>query len=117
MSRVVLVTGGAACLVFALCYWVVDIRGLRLGIKWLWILGLNPIVIWVLAVGLKTSLGAKGWVNGEGRWRSVWTILFESVSLPQTSPEMNSLLFAVLFSGLLYAAAHGLYSRKIVVRI
>jgi predicted acyltransferase len=113
----VLVTGGAACLVFALFYWVVDVKGLRLGIKWLWILGLNPIVMWVLAVALKTSLGAKGWINGEGLWRSVWTILFEIVSLPQVSLKMNSMLFALLFAGFLYTVAYGLSLRKILIRI
>lgn len=113
----VLVTGGLAFLSFGLCYWVLDVRERRFGIKWLRVLGLNPIVMWILAVGLKSLLEAKGWVNESGRWRSIWTIFFEQVAIPQLSMQMNSLLFSFLFVAVLYMFAHMLYSRNIIIRI
>ena len=112
-----MMVGGIACLCFGLCYWALEIKGVRRGMKLFWVLGMNPITIWVLAVGLKDLLGAKGFASPEGKWRSVWAIAFENISIPKLPAEINSLIFALIFIGFFYGVAHFLYSRKIIIRV
>ncbi len=109
--------GGVACLCFALLYWTIEVRGVRFGMKALSILGMNPILMWILSVVSKSLLGAKGFLNDEGKWRSIWLIMFESMSSSHISPEMNSAIFAVIYASFLYGFAHLLYSRNLVIRI
>jgi predicted acyltransferase len=109
--------GGIACLSFAMIEFLLESEKIRRGAHFLRVLGMNPILIWILAVDLKSLLGAKGFLDADGKWRSIWLILFEKVSFFHISPEMNSMIFALVFCFVLFLIAYILFSRNIVIRI
>jgi predicted acyltransferase len=109
--------GGIACICFALLHKLLEYKRVRRGAHFLRVLGMNPILIWVVAVVMKSLLGAKGFVNTDGRWRSIWLVLHEKISIGLLSPEINSLIFAMFFSIAIYGIAQVCYRRKIFIRI
>jgi predicted acyltransferase len=113
----VLATGGGACLSFGLVYGLLEILRVFRGIEFLRVLGMNPIVIWVLDDAVRKSLSAKGLVNQDNEWINLWELLFDKISIPAAPPEFNSSLMAIGFGIILYFMARFLYSRKIFIRI
>ena len=109
--------GGIACICFALLHQLLEFKRVRRGAHFLRVLGMNPILIWVVAVVMKSLLGAKGFVNTDGRWRSIWMVSHQKISVELLSPETNSLFFAIIFSTAIYGIAQFCHRRKIFIRI
>ena len=109
--------GGIACLSFTIVDLLLGSAKIRSGANFLRVLGMNPIIIWILAVALKSVLGAKGFFNAAGKWRSVWLISYEKIAIESVAPEINALLYAMIFVLILYGMAQFLHSRRIFIRI
>ena len=71
--------GGIACLSFAVIFQMLEAGKINRGAHFLRVLRMNPILVWVSAVVLKSLLGAKGFFNAEGKWCFVWLILYEKI--------------------------------------
>ena len=116
-STFVLFTGGFAILVFALCYWFVDLRGLR---KWttpFLAFGMNAIVAYALAA-LVSEVSTDFEFRGSGG--RMWTLhgwLYNKYFIPHASPVNASFAFAVFFVVLILALLWPLHWKKIFVRI
>ena len=117
-SSYVLFSAGLACLVLALLYWLVDIRGHRGWARPFLIFGTNAIVAYwassVVAIVLDWLLVA-GPADGEPV--VIKTYLYESFFAPWLSPAAASLAYAITYVLLWLALLAVLYRRRIFIRI
>jgi predicted acyltransferase len=139
-SSYVLFTAGFACIVFGLCYLLIDQRGIR---RWaapfLWY-GMNPLFlfvasgllakmlgIWKVTVATSASASAAASVaaasaSGQAVATATHTIalktwLYQSFFAPLASPKTASLLFALAYVALWLAVAWLLHRRKIFIKL
>jgi predicted acyltransferase len=115
-SSYVLFTAGAACLLLALCWWLIEMRGWRLWCRpFLW-LGSNAI----LAYALSTFVGKLGSiikVDDGGQAIAVQTWIYEHWFEPLAQEKNASLAFAICYLALWTLVAWGLYRKKIFVKV
>lgn len=115
-SSYVLFTAGAACLLLALCWWLIEMRGWRLWSRpFLW-LGMNAIVIYALS-----TFAAKLWTmikvaNGT-QMITVQGWVYDHWFAPLAQEKNASLAFALSFTALWTLVAWGLYRKKIFVKV
>ena len=103
---------GMALIVFACCYWLVDVQGYRRWTRPFAIYGMNAIAVYVLAGALEVALDAirVGPV-------SLHEWLFQRLFAPWASPLNASLLWALSFVAVLYVVAWGMYRRRWFVKV
>jgi predicted acyltransferase len=106
-SSYVLFTAGAACLLLAICYWMIDARRWRGWTKPFVILGSNAIALYVASGLLADILG----VTGAGR------AIYLNIFAPIASPENASLLYALANLVVLFALLAWMYRRRIFLRV
>ena len=99
---------GLATVVFAICYWLVDVQGWKRPARPLAIYGMNAITVFVLA-GLI------------GRLLGIWQLqrpIFTSV-FTRVAPDayVASLAYAIAFVLLMYGIAYAMYRRGIFVKL
>jgi predicted acyltransferase len=112
-SSYVLFTAGAACLLLALCWWLIDMRGWRLWSRpFLW-LGSNAIV----AYALSTFVAKLGSIIKVPNGITVQTWVYEHWFAPLAQPKNASLAFALCFVALWSLLAWALYRKKIFVKV
>lgn len=115
-SSYVLFTAGAACLLLALCWWLIEMRGWRGWARpFLW-LGSNAI----LAYALSTFVGKLGGIiklADGARAVEVQTWIYQHCFEPLGRPENASLAFAISYVALWTLVAWGLYRKKIFVKV
>ena len=112
-SSYVLFTAGAACLLLAFCWWLIEMRGSRLWSRpSLW-LGMNAILVYALS-----TFAAKLWgiikVSG-GITLQGW--IYEHWFAPLAQEKNASLAFALSYTVLWTLVAWGLYRKKIFVKV
>jgi predicted acyltransferase len=115
-SSYVLFTAGAACLLLALCSWLIDLRGWR---RWdrpfLW-LGSNAILVFALS----TFVAKEGFifkVREGAREIGVQAWIYRHWFAPFAQPINASLAFALCYLALWTVLAWGLYRKKIFVKV
>jgi predicted acyltransferase len=97
---------GLALIVFAICYWTIDVQGWSGWTGPFTIFGMNAIAVYVFAGLLARILGLAGWTKP----------IYQSVFAPLASAKNGSLLFAVSFVLVCYGLAWFLYRRKWFLR-
>jgi predicted acyltransferase len=107
---------GMALIVFAVCYWLVDVQGYRKWARPFEIYGMNAIAVYVLS-GVLARLLDVIMVSGASEPQSLQGYLFEHLFAPLASPLNASLLWALAYVGLLYGIAYFLYRKKWFVKI
>ena len=108
--------GGAAVLVFAVCYWFLDVRGWRRWSHPFVVLGLNAITLFV-ASGLFTKILINIKLTGpDGRLTTLYNYLYVVVYAPFLPPKIASLAFALSHLVLLYGLCHLLYRKRIFLK-
>jgi predicted acyltransferase len=115
-SSYVLFTAGAACLLLALCWWLIEMRGWHpWAAPFLW-LGSNAIV----AYALSTFVG-KLWsiikLSDAGNSITLQTWIYEHWFAPFAGEKNASLAFALCYVALWTLAAWALYRKKIFVKV
>lgn len=115
-SSYVLFTAGAACLLLALCWWLIEMRGWHAWSRpFLW-LGSNAI----LAYALSTFVGKLGSIikipDGE-QSIAVQTWIYEHWFAPLAQERNASLAFAISYLALWTLVTWGLYRKKIFVKV
>jgi predicted acyltransferase len=115
-SSYVLFTAGAACLLLALCWWLIEMRGWHAWSKpFLW-LGSNAIV----AYALSTFVG-KLWsiirVPDGSHMITLQTWIYEHWFAPLAQERNASLAFALCYVALWTLVAWGLYRKKVFVKV
>jgi len=100
-SSYALFMAGLDFAVFAICLWVVDVRGFKRAVKPLTIMGMNAITVYMISELLDEALAAL-------HWRAP---LYQAVFAPLASPINASLLYAMAYTALLWLIAYGMYRR------
>ena len=100
-SSYALLMAGLDFVVFAICLWLVDIRGFKRAVKPLTIMGMNAITVYMISELLDEALGALHWRGP----------LYRAVFVPLASPMNASLLYATAYTALLWLIAYGMYRR------
>lgn len=116
-SSFTLFTAGAAALICAGFYWLIEVRGYRRWATPLIIYGSNAIVVFVLAGLLGRSLGVISWVGPTGAAVTLKGWIYATAFAPYATPVNASLLFAVAFVLLHLLIAGLLWRRQWFVRI
>lgn len=115
-SSYVLFTAGAACLVLALCWWLVEMRGWQQWAKpFLW-LGSNAILIFALSE-FGTKLGEIIKVHDGAKTIALQTWIYQHWFAPIAQPNNASLAFALCYLALWTLLAWSLYRKKIFVKV
>ncbi|MBC7927683.1 MAG: DUF5009 domain-containing protein, partial [Bryobacteraceae bacterium] len=107
-----LFTAGIAYVVFAACYWLVDVKGWKRFALPFTIYGMNALAVYVLAGILADLLN----VIRVGE-RSLRTTIWRSVFEPLAAPANASLLFSLAHVVLFFGVAYWLYRRNWIVRV
>jgi len=116
-SSYVVFTSGFACLLLALCYWLIEVKNWSRG----WVMpflvfGKNAIAAFVLSILLaKTLLIWK--LNVGGKNISLWNYIFQKVFAPLANPRLASLLFALTFVTICWLVMLVFYRKKIFLKI
>ncbi len=111
-SSFVLYAGGWATLCFAACFLLVDVLRYR---KWAEvgiIFGSNPVVAYALS-GMLTLV----FYSGVGKLPSLSTWFMDTAETLGISLKLASLVYALLYLGVLYLPVRWLWTRRIFVRL
>jgi predicted acyltransferase len=110
-------TAGAAALLLALCYWIVDVRGWKRWTTPLVILGVNAITLFVASGLLVKTLNLIRVAGPDGRDIAVsrWAYLHGFV--PLAEPRNASLLYAFANLAVLFVLLAWMYRRRIILKV
>lgn len=113
-----LFTSGLAFVVFACCYWLVDVKGWRRYSKPFVIYGMNALAVYILSGLLARILSLISAGTGpDGKRESVAAMLWRVVYQPIGSPEFSSFLFGMSYVLVLWLAAWFLYRRQWFIKV
>ena len=116
-SSYVLYTAGLAAIGLGICYWFIDVKGHRFGIKPFAAFGMNAITVYVIA-GLLPDIFNMIQVTGPaGKSMGLWRYLNEILFVPYFNPENASLLAALLFVLICFIPIWIMYQRRIIIKI
>ncbi|MDQ2854826.1 MAG: DUF5009 domain-containing protein [Acidobacteriota bacterium] len=116
-SSYVLFTGGLALQLFALCYWLIDIKGYRAWGKPFVVFGVNAIVLFVGTGVMARLMGLIRLSTDDGKGISLQSWIYEHLFLSWAQPVNASLAFAIAFIMFWLGLMWILYSRKIFIKI
>ena len=113
-SSYVIFTAGLALLCLALCYWIADVQQLRgLWTKPLLVFGMNAIAAYVFAETISHLLDHMH--TGAGlSWQE---FVYHTIFVPLASPANASLLYALAYVMMCWAAMRALYRKGIFLKI
>ncbi len=97
---------GLASVVFAFCYWLVDVQGWRRWVRPLAVYGMNAIAVFILSGLIGRCLGL---IKIGEQSLSGW--IFNTGFAPLASPINASLVYAVVNVLFYYLIAYGMYRR------
>lgn len=106
-SSFVIAAGGWCIATLAVFYWIYDIRNVRFGTWFLVVVGMNPILIYMI-----TELLAWGWLNPR-----VGIFVGSPLQAVGVSATLAALISAAVTWALLWALCAWLYQRRIFIRI
>jgi predicted acyltransferase len=113
-SSYVIFTAGLALLCLALCYWIVDVRKWRgLWTKPLLVFGMNAIAAYVFAELISHLLDHMHTAGGT-TWQD---FIYQNMFARLGSPANASLLYALAYVLMCWAAMYGLYRKGIFLKI
>ena len=110
-------TAGAASLLLAACYWIIDVRGWRRWTTPLVVLGVNAITLFVASGLLVKTLALIRVTGDDGREMAVSRWAYLEWFAPIASPKHASLLYAVANLVVLFALLWWMHRRRIYLRV
>lgn len=116
-SSYVMFTGGLALQLLALCYWLVDLKGIKRWARAFVVFGVNALALYVLSSLLFKILLAVPAVKLDGEEGSLRDWIYERVFATWLSPINASLAFALSYVALWWLVMLVLYRRKIFIKV
>ncbi|MCU1266328.1 MAG: Heparan-alpha-glucosaminide N-acetyltransferase [Acidobacteria bacterium] len=116
-SSYVFFTGGLALQLFALCYWLIDIKGYRAWAKPFVVFGVNAIALFVGTGIMARLMGLIRFSTSDGKGISLHGWTYQHLFLSWAQPTNASLAFAIVFILLWLGLMWILYQRRIVIKI
>ena len=115
-SSYVLFSAGAAQIVLAAMYWLIDVKGYRRWTRPLVAFGVNAISVFVLSgIVARLLINTQVGVGEEAMALKRW--LYEGLFAPWASPVNASLAFALVFLLVMWAVVELLYQRRIFIKV
>jgi predicted acyltransferase len=116
-SSYVLLAAGLALVCLAACYWVLDIHRWRRWATPFLVLGTNAIAAYVFAGVLAHAIGRLEVPLAGGRTASWQELVYERLFSGLASPANASLLYALVFVAVCWAAMWALYRKGVFLKI
>jgi predicted acyltransferase len=116
-SSFVFFMAGAACLVLALCYWIIDVKGWRGWTTPFVVLGTNAITLYVASGLLVDTLSIIPVTDTDGSRTSISHYAYVHYFAPLASPKSASLLYAIANLAVVFVLLAWMYRRRIFVRL
>jgi predicted acyltransferase len=116
-SSFVVFTAGFACVVLALCIWIIDIKGFR---RWTWpfvVYGVNPMIAFLLSGIAARLIGSLWKVDVGGKEVSVQAASYKLLFEPYFTPHFASLLWGLSFVLVFLVILGLLYRRGIILKV
>ena len=110
-------TAGAAAVSYGLCYWLIDVKGVRRWAAPFFALGTNALAAYALTSFVGSLLEFIHVRSGPGMSDGLRLYLFEHLFLPWAGSQGGSLCFAVAYLMTWLWAMTLLYRRRIFIRI
>ncbi|MEN6311565.1 MAG: DUF5009 domain-containing protein [Acidobacteriota bacterium] len=104
-SSFVVATGGICLLMLALCYWVIDVKGLRRGTTFFGIVGMNSLFIYLFQE------------SGGTVWLSSLPRPFTNTAFGWAGGTTAAIAASLAAWALLWSMCYWLYKRKILIKI
>ena len=112
----VLVTCGMASTLLALLIWIVDIKGYKRWSVFFESFGVNPLFVYVLASFLAILMGNIKFTYMDNLV-SIHSFIYKIILQPVLGDYFGSLIFALLFVGIIWIVGNILYKKKIYIKI
>jgi predicted acyltransferase len=116
-SSYVFLTGGIALMVFALCIWLLDIKGWQRAARPFLVFGSNPLFAFVLAGVLYKSLALIKYVDFDGKEKNALYWVYRKVFYPIEQYQFGSMLYALAYCLVIWLFCWVLYRRKIFIKL
>ena len=115
-SSYVMFTGGAAAVFFALCYWLIDVKGWRAWTKPLVILGMNALALFAFSALLVKTMARVTITRDDGTAMSSSRLIYTTFFEPYLAPKNASLAYALANLALLFLVLLWMYRRRIFLK-
>ena len=116
-SSYVLYTSGLALNGFAMCYWLVDVKGYRGWTKPFVAFGVNAITAFFIAGLLPRLLNMIKVVGADGKETGLQGYLYQTLYAPLLSPYNASLAWALSYVLLFLALVWWMYRRNFIIKV
>lgn len=116
-SSYVLYTGGLALNFLAICYWFIDVKGIKWWIKPFQVYGMNAITVFFLSGIFGRLLYLIKFTNSEGIEVPLKQILYQSIFLSWLTPINASLFWALSYILIWLGLMWILYAKKIFIKV
>jgi predicted acyltransferase len=116
-SSYVLFMGGMAMVGLAMCYWLVDVKGIRRWSRPFEVFGMNAIAAFFLSGVFARLLNLVKVPGGAAGTQPVKAWIYENVFATWLPPLDASLAFALVFVALWWGIMEGFYRKKIFVKV
>ncbi len=115
-SSFALFMAGLDFIMLAMSIWWIDGMGRQSTVRPLVVMGMNPIAVYMASELLDITLGFVHVQSGGGSINlHAW--LYQTVFAPMASPANASLLYSLVYVGLMFLLAHWMYRRQWFVRV
>lgn len=116
-SSFVLFTAGLALNALGLLYWFIDVKGRKFWVAPFVAFGINAIIAYVIAGILPNILGMIRVSGPDNKPTGLRSYVHQTLFVPHFSPEMASLLSAIVFVLLCFIPIWIMYKRRIIVKV
>lgn len=110
-------TAGAASLLLAACYWIIDVRGIRGWTKPFVILGSNALTLFAASALLAKTLAWIEVTGPDGAPMALSRYAYLHYVAPLAAPKNASLLYAIANLVVLFALLAVMYRQRLFVRV
>ena len=116
-SSYVLLTAGMGLQLLALCYWLIDIKGVKGWAKPFVVFGTNALAVFFLSGVFARLMGLVKLTGADGKQRSLHQVVYDNLFASWASPVNASLMFAVCFVLLWLGLMWLLYRKRIFIKV
>ena len=116
-SSYVLLTAGLGIQLLAICFWLVDIKGVRRWAKPFLIFGTNALAIYFLSELFSRVISLVTLIRADGSRVDLQTFVYENLFASWASPKGASLLYAICIVLLWLGVAAILYRKRIFIKV
>lgn len=116
-SSYVMFTSGMALLFFGMCYWLIDVKGIKWWTKPFVVYGMNAITVFALSGLVAKTMGIIKVTNELGEKVSLNKFLYEAIFVPNFSPINASLAWALTYVLIWLGLMWILYAKKIFIKV